>query len=99
MTAPVVSTQRGEDNAIVITNLIVIEFRGGCAGWRLDLYNCQNLLQGGQERTDTSRRSSLPSSLCVADPSAPDFPRSSWCTSQHDPFDNGLANSYLGGIR
>ena len=85
MIAPEVSTQRGEDNAIVTTNLIVSKFMGGRAGW-LGLSNRQTLLPGRQERTDTSRRSSLPSSLCVADPSGLDSPGSSWCTtSQRGP--------------
>lgn len=41
MMTPAVSTQTGEDD-VVITNLIVVEIRGGCARWHLDLCNGKN---------------------------------------------------------
>ena len=59
MMTPAVSTQWGEDD-VVITNFIVVKFSGGCAGWRHDLYNHENLLQGeNDERIPRDRHRRL----------------------------------------
>ena len=62
------------------TNLFIIELRPGRARRRVDLYDYENLLILGKERTDTSSTSLSPTLACVSDSGRLDFPGSSWCT-------------------
>ena len=74
-----VSTRKQEKN-VVITHLVVVELRTERARRHVCLCDHEHSLQSGKERTDTSRRSPSPNSLCVSDSGRLDSLGTSWCT-------------------
>ena len=101
MVTPAASIRKQEKNVTVtnlVTNLVIIELVDGRAPLHVGLCHCENPLRGENEQSDTSGRSSPPSS-CSSD--RPDFASSSCrpytVTKSAQVFSDGMSKSY--GIR